>query len=126
VAHSKSRGLDNKIGSVIRRERIAQGLSQAELCQKVGISLGLLGSIERGTSSPSFAVVAEIFHVLGLDLEAVTSELRYGLTLDARLDRILGEAGFDEPDRERFTRLRAQSKEILLHLLGENATATRS
>jgi transcriptional regulator with XRE-family HTH domain len=121
VAHSKSRGLDTRIGSVIRRERIAQGLSQAELCQKVGISLGLLGSIERGTSSPLFSVVAEIFHVLGLDLEAVTHELRYGLTLDARLDRILGEAGLDEGDRERFTRLRAQSKEQLLHLIGDVA-----
>lgn len=56
---------DRALADAIRRARIRNGLTQAELADQLGISRGLVASWESGRSSPSDDVFADMRDILG-------------------------------------------------------------
>ncbi|EZP77571.1 repressor protein YorfE [Parageobacillus genomosp. 1] len=49
--------------------RNKQGMTQAELARKLGISASYLNRIEKGTKTPSLRLAIRIAHVLGVPVE---------------------------------------------------------
>lgn len=58
------------IGHAVRRARRDAGLTQAQLAELAETSERTVRDIERGTGSPSLAVVVRTAGVLGLTIEA--------------------------------------------------------
>ena len=58
------------IGGAVRRARRDAGLTQAQLAELAETSERTVRDIERGTGSPSLAVVVRTAGVLGLTIEA--------------------------------------------------------
>lgn len=56
-----------KIGDKLKRERIAQTLTQAKLAQKAGISTPALSSIERNAVDPHVSTIRKLADALGVD-----------------------------------------------------------
>lgn len=57
------------VGENVKRLRLAAGLSQTELAQKVSVSIPMICQIERGTKAPSLQLAMEIAAVLGCDVQ---------------------------------------------------------
>lgn len=55
-----------RISEVIREKRKAKGLTQEELAEKVGVSAGYVGQVERGELTPSLSVIAMLVDILAL------------------------------------------------------------
>ncbi len=49
-----------EFGSMVRHHRLRQGLTQAQLAEKIEHSVEMIGRIERGESPPSFDMINEI------------------------------------------------------------------
>lgn len=56
-----------KIGTMIREKRNSQHLTQEELAEKVSLSIGMIGLIERGETMPSVENLDAIILELGID-----------------------------------------------------------
>jgi transcriptional regulator with XRE-family HTH domain len=56
-----------KIGDKVRRERIAQTLTQEELARKAGISPAALVRIERNESDPHVSTIRKIADALAVE-----------------------------------------------------------
>jgi len=56
--------LQEQVGDLIRYHRERAGLTQAELADRAGRSIEMIGRIERGRSSPSFETLEELSRVL--------------------------------------------------------------
>ena len=59
-------GVRERVGDVLRAQRIARGLSQAELARRIGISPSGLSQAERGTSGLSSETLARAWEALGV------------------------------------------------------------
>ena len=59
--------LREKIGIMIREKRNSQHLTQEELAEKVNLSTGMIGQIERGETMPSIENLDAIIKELGID-----------------------------------------------------------
>lgn len=57
---------ENTIGLKLRSIREEQGLTQADLAKKAGISAGLVGQIENGRVQPSLKTLESVAEVLGV------------------------------------------------------------
>jgi transcriptional regulator with XRE-family HTH domain len=60
----------------IRAFRKLKGFTQQELAQELGVSIALLGAIERGTRKPESSIIKQISRTLGIEqqeLEAVSA-----------------------------------------------------
>jgi transcriptional regulator with XRE-family HTH domain len=72
--------LQQTIGTVIRRERQARGLTLKELASRSALSVVYMGELERGKKYPSGLVLERLAEALGLAmadlLELVAEELR--------------------------------------------------
>jgi transcriptional regulator with XRE-family HTH domain len=55
-----------KIGTKLRRERIAQTMTQVELAEKAGISPAALVRIERNESDPHVSTIRKVADALGV------------------------------------------------------------
>jgi transcriptional regulator with XRE-family HTH domain len=64
--------LARALGPNIRRHRMACGLTQEELSDRVGIHYTFLGHIERGNKLPSLPTLARIAGALGTTLSGIT------------------------------------------------------
>lgn len=53
-------------GKCIRKQRVAQNVTAADLCRRLDISRPTLGRMERGEGSVAVALYLAAFHVLGL------------------------------------------------------------
>jgi len=62
----RAKALRNVFGNNIKLLRTHSGLSQAQLAEKVGISVPFFGAVERGEKWPSAGTVAEIAHALSV------------------------------------------------------------
>lgn len=51
----------------IRAFRKLKGLTQAELADRLGVSIGILGAVERGTRVPDEKLISNIAKALGVD-----------------------------------------------------------
>lgn len=56
-----------KISIMIREKRNSQHLTQEELAEKVNLSTGMIGQIERGETMPSIESLNAIIKELGID-----------------------------------------------------------
>ena len=65
--HVNACGMDMRklIGDNVKRARIAAGMTQEELAEKVGISSRYFQSIEAGTRWPSIGVLVQLRNSLG-------------------------------------------------------------
>lgn len=59
--------LREKIGVMIREKRNSQHLTQEGLAEKVNLSTGMIGQIERGETMPSIESLDAIIKELGID-----------------------------------------------------------
>lgn len=67
-----------KIGKRIQSSRKKRGMSQAELAEKVEISIYHMSSIETGTRGPSLHVLISIAHSLGATTDYLLMGHRVG------------------------------------------------
>lgn len=56
-----------KIGTMTREKRNSKNLTQEELAEKVNLSTGMIGQIERGETMPSVESLDAIIKKLGID-----------------------------------------------------------
>lgn len=72
--------LQQTVGTTIRRERRAQGLTLKDLAERAALSVVYLGEIERGKKYPSALVLEKLAEALELSvpdlLERVAEDLR--------------------------------------------------
>jgi len=59
-------GPTSSLGLKLRTMRDQQGLTQAALAEKAGVSPGLIAQVEQGKIQPSFKTVEKLSHVLGV------------------------------------------------------------
>jgi transcriptional regulator with XRE-family HTH domain len=64
-------GLADRLGAEARRGRLAQRLTQADVAERVGLSVEFYARIERGHALPSVPTLAALVRVLGLSTDAV-------------------------------------------------------
>lgn len=70
-----------KIGQRIRKYRKAQGLSQEQLAEQIGISVTHMSHIETGNTKLSLPVFVDIAEVLGIQTDDLLSDERGGRKL---------------------------------------------
>lgn len=56
-----------KIGDKVKRERIAQTMTQEQLAEKAGISAAALVRIERNQADPHVSTIRKLADALGVD-----------------------------------------------------------
>lgn len=59
----------SSISQRIRAFRKLKGLTQNELADQLGVSIAILGAIERGSRKPDSKILQNIAGVLGIDVE---------------------------------------------------------
>ncbi|MVP02213.1 MULTISPECIES: helix-turn-helix domain-containing protein [Paenibacillus] len=59
----------NALAQRIRAFRKLKGYTQNELAELLGVSIAILGSIERGTRKPDTRMIQKISSALGIDPE---------------------------------------------------------
>ncbi len=64
---------NNQLAQRIRAFRKLKGYTQNELADLLGVSIAVLGSIERGTRHPDTHILRKISEVLGIDPEELVS-----------------------------------------------------
>src|SRR4051812_45052114 len=80
AADAKSRdALDMvRLGARVKAERVARGLSLAELTDKSGVSRSMLSAVERGTKIPTVLVLDRIATGLGTSIARLIGDERRG------------------------------------------------
>jgi transcriptional regulator with XRE-family HTH domain len=66
VATGATSGTRQRLGTVIREQRLAAGMAQAELARRVGISPSALSQVERGVRGTSGDTLMRLWEVLGV------------------------------------------------------------
>ena len=66
--NKKTEKLSSKIGTKIKLERAKRGWSQEKLAQFADLNVNSIGTIERGTSSPSIDTLAQIALAFGMEV----------------------------------------------------------
>lgn len=66
--NKKTEKLSSKIGTKIKLERAKRGWSQEKLAQFANLNVNSIGTIERGTSSPSIDTLAQIALAFGMEV----------------------------------------------------------
>ncbi len=64
------------VGEAIRRERLARGMTQAQLAEDADLASNHLARIERGEVGATFFVVHRIARALGVDVAALAPETK--------------------------------------------------
>lgn len=64
------------VGEAIRRERLARGMTQAQLAEDAELASNHLARIERGEVGATFFVVHRIARALGVDVAALAPETK--------------------------------------------------
>ena len=59
--------LRDRLGAMIREKRNAQHITQEELAEKVNVTTGMIGQIERGETMPSVETLASLIDRLDID-----------------------------------------------------------
>jgi transcriptional regulator with XRE-family HTH domain len=63
----------SSIAQRIRAFRKLKGFTQNELAEQLGVSIAILGSIERGTRKPDSKIINNISSVLGIEPEELVA-----------------------------------------------------
>jgi transcriptional regulator with XRE-family HTH domain len=70
------------VGEVLRRHRLEQGRTLAEVAKQACVSVPYLSEVERGLKEPSSEVLAAVCDSLRIDLPDLLAEVRRDLTYD--------------------------------------------
>jgi transcriptional regulator with XRE-family HTH domain len=62
---------NSQLAQRIRAFRKLKGLTQTELSQRMGMSIGILGAIERGNRRPDERILNKISEALGIELDEI-------------------------------------------------------
>lgn len=94
-------------GALVKHHRERKGLTQAQLAERTERSLEMIGRIERGNASPSFATIEAIARVLNTPLKDFFSVGEYAVKAsDDRLALLMKRlAGLSREDLEWADRL---------------------
>lgn len=73
----------DRLGVIVREKRNARHITQEELAEKVNVTTGMIGQIERGETMPSVETLASIIDKLDIDPKALfcgtnPSDVEYG------------------------------------------------
>lgn len=68
-------GLNRALGNVLRRERMARGLSQEELADRATLHRTYISQLERGLKSPSLAKLADLAAALRVPLPELVARV---------------------------------------------------
>ncbi len=83
------------IGDVLRRTRLAQGRTLADVARRARVSLAYLSELERGRKEGSSEVLASVCDALGIELSALVLEAGAELSREsARRARVIRLAEF--------------------------------
>ena len=112
-----SSGETGTFGSLLRRHRLAAGLTQAALAERSGIAERTIQDLERGAVRPRRATVSRLVGALALppiahsELEAVSSAPREGTcrTRVVRSESHSCRSGGESPRRQRWNVRSARS-----------------
>jgi transcriptional regulator with XRE-family HTH domain len=66
------------VGDNVRRLRIAAGLSQAELAERMGVDRAYVSGLEQGARNPTIITLWHIAKALGAKLQDLTRERKPG------------------------------------------------
>lgn len=61
------------IGRRVHRQRLAQGLTQEQLAEKINVSTSFVGHVERGSRKASLETMVAIANALGLSMDYLLS-----------------------------------------------------
>lgn len=64
----------HRLGNRIRAYRKLKGYTQQEFAGKMGISVSLLGSVERGMKEPSGNLLEQMGQLLGIEVRELLNE----------------------------------------------------
>ncbi len=64
----------HRLGNRIRAYRKLKGYTQQEFAEKMGISVSLLGSVERGMKEPSGNLLEQMGQLLGIEVRELLNE----------------------------------------------------
>lgn len=64
---------NNVVAQRIRAFRKLKGYTQKELSERLGISIAVLGAVERGMRKPEQRFINQVSHALGVDAEELTA-----------------------------------------------------
>lgn len=67
--------LQRQFGAVVRRKRLALGLSQEALSEKAGLHRTYVGLLERGLRMPSILVAQKVAEALGTTTGSLLAEV---------------------------------------------------
>ena len=76
-----------RLGTVIRDQRRARGLSQADVARRVGISPSALSQVERGVRGPSGDTLVRLWEVLGVAFGPPSRDAGYTVARRSARDR---------------------------------------
>lgn len=86
------RDIKREFGRRLRKYRLDKGMTQARLAEKGGLSLDMIGRLERGQAAPSFTTIGKLCDILAVPPEALFGgRFRYEISTneqDARLQEI--------------------------------------
>ncbi len=60
------RDIKRKFGRCLREYRRGKGMTQAQLAEKSGLSLDMIGRLERGQAAPSFTTIGKLCDILAI------------------------------------------------------------
>lgn len=72
---SKNQVLDSDIARLLLKHRKARNLTVTELAQLSGVSQAMISKVERGTSSPSAAILSRLVNAMNITLSKLFAEL---------------------------------------------------
>ncbi len=70
-----------KVGEQIRKLRIAQGLTQEKLAEKIGVARGSVARYESGTYYPSQEVIVKLSVALGVTTDSLLGKAESGINI---------------------------------------------
>ena len=88
------------LGNRIKQMRIAKGLTQERMAERIGKSIGLIGQIERSETMPSVETLLDIINALDSSADAVLCD--FISSGNQVLREILSEVGAFMPDQQEY------------------------
>ncbi len=94
--------MENRLAENIHSYRKAMGLTQEQLAERLGITLGAVSKWERGSSEPDLSYIMELAELFHVSVDALIGFTMHGNDADAEADRLeaLGRDGGGEKSND--------------------------
>ena len=91
--------MENKLAENIRGYRKSLGITQEQLAERLGITLGTVSKWERGSSEPDLGFIMELAELFHISVDALIGFSMHGMDADeeaARLEELVNKVTFEE------------------------------